>query len=102
MRMNWASRGNKEPDKNKQLHVMSVKEYEELSEKLSKYKRSFEILKEKFKIELRDDVIESVNMNDNPKTYYIYEVMFVYDRAIYAHDLEQEEYELLEELMNNV
>lgn len=45
--MNWAIRGDKEPDKNKQLHIFSVKEYKELNEKLTKYKRAFEILKDK-------------------------------------------------------
>ena len=89
------------PEKLSYICETLYEENMQLKEKLTKYQRAFEILKDKFKIQLSNDVIESVDMNDNPKTYYIYQVMFVYDRAIYAHDLEQEEYELLEELMVN-
>lgn len=75
MRMNWAIRGDKEPDKNKQLHILSVKEYEELSEKLTKYKRAFEIFKR-------------LNGEHLPTFLGI-------------GIISKEEYELLEELMNN-
>lgn len=86
--MNGASRGNKEPDKNKQLHILSVEEYEELSEKLTKYKRAFEIIKKHSKV----DYIENTNLNDLGKDYnlFICEINSIEDK---------EEYELLEELM---
>lgn len=75
--MNWASRGNKEPDKNKQLHVMSVKEYEELEDELAKYKRAFEIFKGR-------EVQVYPKFDGNTQ---------------YVITLNKEEYELLEELM---
>lgn len=90
--MNWASRGNKEPDKNKQLHILSVEEYEELSEKLTKYKRAFEILKKHINMEL---ICADYDFLCKP----------VYALDMYANkqiELAKEEYELLEELMNNV
>ena len=93
--MNWAIRGDKEPDKNKQLHILSVKEYEELSEKIAKYKRAFEILKEKFnlylitgKCELGFDLDEyEERENDLGFTIEM------------CYNLTNEEYELIEELM---
>lgn len=89
--MNWASRGNKEPDKNKQLHVMSVKEYEELEEELTKYKRAFEILKEIFDIRFEKDEDGDCWIKIFPTTYD--------DRHVLGEPT-NEQYELLEELMN--
>lgn len=87
--MNWAIRGDKEPDNNKQFEWVSVKEYK----KLSKYKRAFEILKSKEIFEFKDDNRLYLNAEDHNWWGDIIESSFV--------RLSDEEYELLEELMNN-
>ena len=84
--MNWAIRGDKEPDKNKQLHILSVKEYEELSEKLTKYKKAFEVLKDKLNFELVYD-----------EEYCGDDIWYLDCRS--GTEITKEEYELLEELM---
>ena len=80
--MNWASRGNTEPDENKQIELVSVKEYK----KLTKYKRAFEILKNNCHIS--NYVVDGVNSGKK--------ITFDVIREWY----DKEEYELLEELMS--
>ena len=80
--MNWASRGDTEPDDNKQIELVSVKEYK----KLAKYKRAFEILKNNCHIS--NYVVDGVNSGKK--------ITFDVIREWY----DKEEYELLEELMN--
>lgn len=86
--MNWAIRGDKKPDKNKKLHILSVKEYEELSETLTKYKKAFEILKEVLEIPEDDEV----DWYDNNTDYY---------RLTTKRLLNGNERELLEEVMKD-
>ena len=80
--MNWASRGYAEPDDNKQIELVSVKEYK----KLVKYKKAFEILKDNCHIS--NYVVDGVNSGKK--------ITFDVIREWY----DKEEYELLEELMN--
>lgn len=80
--MNWASRGYIEPDENKQIEVVSVKEYK----KLAKYKRAFEILKEKFSL-------DKTEIFGNGYLYFLNGIDSCWE-------ISQEEYELLEELMS--
>lgn len=79
--MNWASRGYTEPDDNKQIELVSVKEYK----KLAKYKRAFEILKEKFSL-------DKTEIFGNGNLYFLNGIDSCWE-------ISQEEYELLEELM---
>lgn len=81
--MNWASRGDTEPDDNKQIELVSVKEYK----KLTKYKRAFEILKEKFSL-------DKTEIFGNGNLYFLNGIDSCWE-------ISQEEYELLEKLMNN-
>ena len=81
--MNWASRGYTEPDDNKQIELVSVKEYK----KLAKYKRAFEILNEKFSL-------DKTEIFGNGNLYFLNGIDSCWE-------ISQEEYELLEKLMNN-
>ena len=84
--MNWAIRGDKEPDDNKQFELVSVKEYK----KLTKYKRAFEILKDNFFIDL-------IERQDDWKLGF--EPINPIEGQPRFSQLPNEEAELLEELM---
>jgi hypothetical protein len=83
--MNWAIRGDKEPDDNKQFELVSIKEYN----KLTKYKRVFEILKDNLQFRFIGNCFQ-VCINNH--WYFIKE---------YNLEKERDEYELLEELMKS-
>ena len=74
-------------EKRDTLYLMYDEEFEAIDKQLTKYKRAFEILKEKLGLEIK-------NVNNLGRTLH---------KLYYGDDestLEQEEYELLEELMN--
>ena len=94
--MNWAIRGNTEPDDNKQFEWVSVKEYK----KLTKYKRAFEILKDYSII----PPLEDFRYSEYTNCYFAEIEEYDHDYEDYRtihYVLEKEEYELLEELMKN-
>ena len=81
--MNWAIRGDKEPDDNKQFEWVSVKEYKELA----KYKRAFEILKDRLMLKIYEEE-------------YHYKQLYTLESSKEVR-IDKEEYELLEELMKD-
>lgn len=83
----------------KNFDKLKVKNYD-LKNELEKYIKAFKILKDKFKIEVNKSSLDCGIIEGENKIIYLYEVIFKFDRAIYAHDLEKEEHELLENLFN--